>query len=115
MGENVRDILIENIQEYFRNALASEKRKEYNTAVTLYFKTLASLSDLFIFIKEKIVPSSHSERFRILEQRHPEIYAIIDKDFPFYQNSYHTKLNLEICEVIKKDVERLSEILSINL
>ena len=41
------------------------------------------------------MPSNHAERFRILQFRYPEIYKLIDKDFPFYQDSYKSKLNKE--------------------
>jgi len=107
-------VLIDNINEFYRNAVSSEAKKDYNTAVTLYFKALAVLADLYILRKEGKIPSSHSERFRILEEKYADIYKILDKDFLDYQNSYKLKLNKDICEVLKNDAERLFEILGIN-
>ena len=95
MNEELQKILKENSLEYYKNALEAEKRKEYNSAVTLFFKAISSLSDLFVLLKEGKMPSNHAERFRILQFRYPEIYRLIDKDFPFYQDSYKSKLNKE--------------------
>lgn len=107
MEEEIRSILTENAKEYYENALSSEKKGNYNTAVTLFFKSLAALCDLYIFIKEGNVPSSHAERFRILETNYSDIYEMIDKDFSFYQDSYTAKMNKEACEVLRNDVEKL--------
>ena len=90
--ENIKRIFIENAREYHRNALVAENKSEYNTSVTLYFKAISALCDIYIFIKEGKTPSNHTERFRILELKYPEIYKIIDKDFPFYQDSYRQNL-----------------------
>lgn len=82
--EELKHTLIKNIKEYYQNALNTEKNKQYNSAVTLFFKTLSSLCDLFILIKEGHMPTSHTERFRILQTKYPKICTIIDKDFPYY-------------------------------
>jgi len=105
--------LRENIKEFYDAALKSEKEQKFNVAVTLYFKALAVLADLYILRKEGKIPSSHSERFRILEAKYSEIYRLLDKNFSFYQDSYRIKLNKEICEVFKKDAEKLIKILEI--
>ena len=107
MEENLRNILENNAKEYYRNAVQADEKKEYNSAVTLFFKALVALSDLIIFLKEKKIPSNHTERFRILEDKYPEIYQILDKDFSFYQNSYSAKMDKEASNVLRKDVEKL--------
>ena len=66
----LNDSLIDNAKEYFKNAIDAQKRNEYNTSVTLFFKTLSALGDLNILIHEGKMPTSHSERFRILQQKH---------------------------------------------
>lgn len=108
-----KDILIENFNEYFNLGLEAFKQKKYNSATTLFFKAIAALSDLYILRKEGFVPSSHANRFRILEEKHPEIYKIADRDFPFYQDSYTKKLGKESAELLKEDVEKLKKILGI--
>ena len=107
--------LKENAKEYFRNGLFMQERNQINSAVTLFFKTISTLADLLILNKEGKIPSNHSERFRILEKKYKEVYDIIDKDFPFYQNSYRTKLNKEISKMFENDAKKLFEILGIRI
>ena len=107
-------LLESNAQEYYRNGLDAEKRAEYNTSVTLFFKALASLCDLRILRDKGSFPSNHSERFRILEKEYPELYLKIDNDFSLYQNSYRLKLDKHTSEVLKHDVEALFEELRIS-
>ena len=106
-------ILTDNFNEYFSLGLEAFKKGKYNAATTLFFKAIASLCDLYILKKEGIVPSSHSDRFRILEEKYPEIYAIIDRDFPFYQDSYTKKIDRESSELLKDDIKKIKEILDI--
>jgi len=115
MQEEIKNILIDNTKEYYKNALEAEKRGQYNSAVTLFFKALSALCDLYILTKENSIPSSHTERFRILETKYPAIYEILDKDFPFYQDSYRARLNKETSSMLKEDVRKLSKILGISL
>lgn len=115
MKEELKGVVTENAKEYYKNAIEAEKRKEYNTAVTLFFKASSSLCDLYILTKEGKMPSSHTERFRVLELRHPKIYRIIDKDFPFYQDSYKTRLDKETSDMLKEDVKKLFGTLGIGM
>ena len=115
MNNEIKEILEKNAMEYYKNALEVEKKQEYNSAVTLFFKTIASLADLFILVKEGIIPSNHNERFRILESKYKEVYRILDKDFPFYQDSYKARLNKEVSELLKDDAKRLFELLGIRV
>ena len=105
--------LIDNINEFYNSAVKAEQENKYNVSVTLFFKALAVLADLYIFKKQGKIPSSHSERFRILEEKYPDIYRLLDKNFSFYQDSYGIKLNKEICEVLKNDAEQLIKRLKI--
>lgn len=106
-------ILLENIAEYYALGVEAMDRKKYNSATTLFFKAIAALCDFAILRKEKAVPSSHSHRFRILEERFPALYAIADRDFPFYQNSYTQKMDEETARLLKEDVESIKKNLGI--
>lgn len=106
-------ILIDNSTEYFSFALSAYKSKKYNTATTLFFKAIAALCDLYLLRKEKIVPSSHTQRFRMLEKKHKQVYDIADRDFPFYQQSYTAKMDEETARLLKEDAERLKKMLGI--
>lgn len=45
-----------------------------------------------------------------MQERYPEIYDILDKDFPFYQDSYTKKMNKETVEVFREDAQRIKKI-----
>ena len=112
---NEQEKLLEsNAFEYYRNGLAAEKRAEYNTSVTLFFKALASLCDLRVLKDKGYFPSNHSERFRILEKEYHDLYLRMDNNFSLYQNSYRLKLDKHTNEVLKHDVEALFKKLGIN-
>ncbi|MBI2575675.1 hypothetical protein HYV84_00530 [Candidatus Woesearchaeota archaeon] len=96
-------ILQGNCEEYLEFAEQALAKKKFNTAVTLFFKAIGAAADFFILMKEGIVPSSHAQRFKILKEKYPDIYCILDKDFPFYQESYTKKLTEEAAEVLKDD------------
>jgi len=106
-------ILIENFEEYYSLGSDAFKKGKHNSATTLFFKAIAALCDLFILKKEGFIPSSHSNRFRILEDGYKEVYDIADKDFPFYQDSYTKKMDKETSELLKEDVEKLKKIVGI--
>jgi len=88
MDEEKKEILVKTAKEYFNAAEDEFNKTRYNSAVVLYFKSLVALVDLFILQKTGDTPSSHSDRFRTSEKNFPEVYDLLDKDFPFYQNSY---------------------------
>lgn len=109
------EVLLQNIREYHKNAVASKNNREYNTAVTLFFKAMASMCDLIILRREGFLPSNHNQRFRVLEEKHAEIYRILDKDFSLYQDSYRARMDRESAEIIERDVKKLSEITGIRI
>jgi len=115
MTEELREVLIGNAKEYYHNAIVTERKKEYNSAVTLFFKAISALCDAYVLEKEGAMPSSHTERFRILKLKYPGIYRIIDKDFPFYQDSYRARLDKEVSEMLKEDAKKLFKILNISI
>lgn len=114
MKSDLKNTLIENALEYYRNAIAAEERKEFNSSVTLFFKCISSLMDLYILENYGKMPTSHTDRFRILELKNPELYKILDSSFPFYQGSYHSKLNLETSRLLRENAERLFVLLGIK-
>ncbi|MBN1386084.1 hypothetical protein JW968_03870 [Candidatus Woesearchaeota archaeon] len=105
------DILKGNFAEYFSSATEAFAKKRFNTATTLFFKAIAAATDIFILKKEGFVPSSHTQRFRILEQKHPDIYKILDRDFPFYQDSYTKKMDEEAAKLLMEDAEAIDKII----
>src|SRR3989338_8807626 len=106
-------ILYENVVEYYTYCVEAYKRGSYNVATTLFFKAIAALCDLYILRKEGYAPTSHTHRFRILEDKFLEVYTIVDRNFPFYQESYTKKMNKESAELLKKDAEKIKKMLGI--
>ena len=74
--DEFENILETNACEYYQNAIEAEKRRQYNSAVTLFFKAISALCDLYILRNEGRMPSNHSERFRILQLKYFKIYKI---------------------------------------
>jgi uncharacterized protein (UPF0332 family) len=102
-------ILTENYDEYFELAEKALKTKKYNSSATLFFKAIIAATDIFLLKKEGTTPSSHTNRFRLLQEKYSKLYEILDKDFPFYQDSYTKKMNKEAVEVLREDAKRIKE------
>ncbi|GEM_PF-410441 len=96
-------------KEYYSGGEDELKKERYNSAVVLYFKALISFGDLFLLKKLGKSPSSHAERFRLTQKKFPEVYDILDKDFPFYQDSYNKIMSKELAEVIRDDAKTVAE------
>lgn len=99
------EILEKTAREYFASGKEEFFKERYNSAVVLFFKTLVALIDLYILQKIGKTPSSHSDRFRICQINFPGVYNLLDKDFPFYQDSYNAIMTRELAEVIREDAE----------
>ena len=109
------EILINTAKEYFYSAEDELKKERYNSAVVLFFKAFVALIDLYILQELDITPSSHTERFRIVQDKFPQVYNLLDKDFPFYQDSYVQFMTEELAEVIKNDAKFMAEKTKIKL
>jgi hypothetical protein len=82
-------ILEKTAREYFQSGKEEENKGRNNSAVVLFFKSLIALADLHIYRILGKTPSSHGERFTLAKNNLPELYNLLDKDFPFYQDSYN--------------------------
>lgn len=109
------ELLAKNIKEFYVEGNYALDRCSYNTATSLYFKAIAVLADWFVLREEKFIPKSHADRFRILEQKHPEIYSILDKDFPVYQDSYKLSLTKQQAMVLKDDLRKFAQKIGFKL
>ncbi len=105
MNKEKFEILEKTSKEYFYSGQDEFSKKRYNSASVLFFKSLIALIDLYILQNKGITPSSHTERFRICQDNFSEVYDILDKDFPFYQDSYVHIITKELAEVIKEDAQ----------
>ena len=112
---NKKEILEKNAKEYFYSGEDNLKNDRYNSSVVLFFKALISLVDIYILDKMGITPSSHTNRFKIIQENFPEVYNLVDKDFPFYQDIYSQSMNKEIAGVIKDDAKTMAKKTEIKL
>ncbi len=108
-------LLEENIREFYTQGEESLTKQKYNAAVSLFFKALAVLADWHLLKTKGRIPKSHSERFRILEEKYPELYELLDKDFPVYQDSYQIKISKEIAVVLENDVRTVAQKVGFSL
>lgn len=115
MNNDKKEILENNAEEYFYSGEDNLLKGRYNSAIVLFFKALISFVDIYILINTGKVPSSHGHRFRILYEKFPKVYDLVDKDFPFYQNSYIQSINKETVEVVKDDAKFMAEKTKIKL
>jgi len=114
--ENTKEKILEKTaKEYFDAGEDEFKKERYNSAVVLFFKSLVALIDLYILQKTGNTPSSHTERFRICQDNFSDAYNLLDKDFPFYQDSYVHLMTKELAEVIKDDAKVMARKTKTNL
>ena len=109
MNNEKAQILEKTAKEYFQSAEDELKKQRYNSAVVLFFKSLVTFTYLYVLQQTGQSPSSHNDRFRKTQSLFPEIYNLLDKDFPFYQDSYVRILTKELAEVIKDDAKTVAE------
>lgn len=112
---NSLEMLKDNVLEFFKEASEAELNKSYNTASTLYFKAIVVAVDYFILDNEKFIPKNHTERFIILKEKYPNIYLILDKDFPLYQKTYNLKAKKQEVDVLKNDAIEIIKISGIEI
>ena len=117
MDSNNEKILVleKTAREYFSSGEDELKKERYNSSVILFFKSLLALVDLYILNKTGDTPSSHTERFRIIQNKFPKVYDLLDKDFPFYQDSYVQIMTKELAEVIRNDAKTMAEKVEIKI
>ena len=115
MKEEKEEILKKSAKEYFESAEDELKKERFNSAVVLFFKSLTSLADLFLLQNLGVPPSSHTDRFRMTKDNFEEIYDLLDKDFPFYQDSYVQIMTKELAEVIREDAKFMAQKTKVEL
>lgn len=110
-----QEVLETSAKEYWDAGKDELAKHRCNSAVVLFFKALVALVDLYILMKTGHAPSSHAARFRTTKKRFPEVYNLVDKDFPFYQDSYVHRMTKEVAEVIRDDAQTMAEKTKVRL
>ncbi len=99
--------ILENIRKIHASADLVYKSGDYTSATILYFKTVFSAIDLILLKSKGKTPKDHIERFRMLEDSYPELYEFLDKYFKVYRDTYSISIDKEICDKLKKDVNKI--------
>lgn len=99
--------LLNNIQTFWKSAELVYATKDYTSATILYFKCLFVILDYVLFKSIRKTPKDHTERFRWLELKFPDLYIIIDKYFHIYGDTYSLKIEKVKCDEVRKNVSRI--------
>ncbi|MDP4039152.1 MAG: hypothetical protein Q8P57_01050 [Candidatus Pacearchaeota archaeon] len=110
-----RSILEKSGREYYLSGKDELNKERYNSALVLFFKALLSFCDLYLLKETGKAPNSHNDRFRIIKKDFLDIYEIIDKDFPFYIESYGKIISKDNAEAIKHHAETMATKAEIKL
>mgnify|MGYP005641582211 CR=1 FL=1 len=76
-------------QEEYSAAQILKQHQKTKSVTILLSKSLFALVDYIIYQEFQKLPKNHSERFRILEQKFPEIYLLVDRVWSSYIDAYN--------------------------
>lgn len=105
----IEDDLRANIKEFLESADEDLGKGRYNSAISSYFKAIATLCDLKIYGARRVLPKNHSERFLFLKSSFNEAYRIVSSLFNEYIKTYNLRLGRKDALFFKKNVERIKQ------
>jgi uncharacterized protein (UPF0332 family) len=97
--------ILKNIRLILSSAEMVYANKDYTSATILYFKAAFLVLDHILLEKEGKTPKDHTERFRMLEKKYPELYEFLDKRFKTYRDTYSISIDKQKCEKVREDVK----------
>lgn len=104
-----RSDLLENIKKVLSSADLIYSKGDFTSATILYFKAAFNILDLILLNFSGKSPKDHTERFRMLEDSHPDLYQFLDKYFKIYRDTYTTSIDKETCKMVKENVGKIIE------
>ncbi len=108
--QDIENDLRLNYLEFLESGNDELIKQRYNSAVNSFFKAVAVLCDLNIYIKIRILPKNHSDRFNLLRQNFPQVYQIVSDLFKRYTDSYNLRMDKEDVIYLKQNAEKLKKI-----
>lgn len=102
--------LKEGIEEFTKSAHEEEQKNRFRAAAVLYFKAIAEVCDLLLYLKIRRVPDNHTERFRLLEENFHSVYIVLHSIFGLYRKTYRTNITKNEVERIATALKRIREI-----
>lgn len=106
----IEEDLKANIKEFLESAEEDFAKGRYNSAISSYFKAVATLCDLKIYEVRRTLPKNHSERFLFLKTSFPDAYNIVSRLFDAYTKTYNLRLGKKDALLFKKNAEKLKQI-----
>jgi hypothetical protein len=94
------------IEEY-EGASEELEKQRFKNATILFSKALFAICDLIIFQGLKKLPKNHTERFRILEEKFPDVYPVVDSIFNDYTDAYSKPILKETCVNIQNGIKKI--------
>ncbi len=95
------------IEEY-ESCIILEEYSKNKSITILLSKALFALTDFIIFKKYKKLPKNHSERFRILKEKFPSTYLIVDSLGGEYTDSYSKPALLDSISLLKNGIKKVA-------
>ncbi len=108
-----RDLAL-NFKEFLANGDGEIGKSRYNTAVSSYFKAIAVLCDLKIYIDRGLLPKNHTERFLFLQTGFKEAYDLIKLLFKKYTDSYNLRMSKKDALFLKENVTKIKKLLGLE-
>lgn len=101
------DELVKNMQMFLASAQLVYKAGDYTSATILLFKAVFVATDIILLKAEGKTPKDHTERFRMIEQKYPDLYLFLDKYFAIYRDTYSVTIEKIRCDEVKNHVENI--------
>jgi hypothetical protein len=101
--------LLKNIKTIAQSIELVYGNDDYTSATILSFKLLFGVLDLILLRSEGKTPKDHTERFRMLEKDHQELYVFLDKHFKIYRDTYSLTIDKETCDDVRKGIKAIME------
>lgn len=106
--------------EEYESALLLLQHSKRKSALILLSKSLFAVVDYILLSKYHKLPRNHAERFRILQQKEPQIYSLVDSVWSKYTDTYSKpsfeesvlllqKTILEVCSYDRKLHEKITQ------
>ena len=101
----IEENLEANIKEFLESAERDFTESRYNSAISSYFKAIASLCDLNIYKLKRILPKNHAERFLFLKTSFYKVYKILSPLFKEYTKTYNLRLGKKGALLFKENAK----------
>lgn len=94
--------------EEYESSIILKKYSKNKSITILLSKALFALTDFIIFKKYHKLPKNHSERFRILKEKFPLTYSVVDSLWDEYTNSYSKPALIDSIILLENGIKKVA-------